>query len=299
MNIAEALLSTSRQTTQDAAIVFAQAGIPIFPCAMHGKRPLTHAGFLEATSDIDQIGAWWARWPMANIGLPTGSKSGIEVVDVDVTRTASGFAAFDSASAAGLLDGELARVRTPSRGMHVYFPAMASRPQRCWQVASAHIDFRADGGYVVVPPSALATDNGRASYRLSSLSTSLSKPVDAIALREFLSPPSPGRPQGRGAVTSVDAERLAHWVSRLQEGERNRGLFWAACRLSEAGFAPAAVEATLARAAQTAGLPAWEISATISSAGRQITAGPPGPARAPWFNRDAPRKKSGETPCLP
>jgi hypothetical protein len=299
MNIAEALLSTSRLTTQDAAIVFGQAGIPIFPCVTHGKRPLTHAGFLEATSDIVQIGAWWAQWPMANIGLPTGSESGIEVVDVDVTRTASGFAAFDSASAAGLLEGELARVRTPSRGMHVYFPAMASRPQRCWQVASAHIDFRADGGYVVVPPSALATDNGRVSYRLSSVSTASPKPVDAVALRDFISPRPPRGSQGRGVANSLEAGQLAHWVSRLQEGERNRGLFWAACRLSEAGFTPAAVEATLAPAAQTAGLPAWEIAATISSAGRQITARPPAPAEARWFNRDASRKESGETPCLP
>jgi hypothetical protein len=298
MNIAEVLLSTSRLTTQDAAIVFAQASIPIFPCVTHGKRPLTHAGFLEATNDIVQIGAWWARWPMANIGLPTGSESGIEVVDVDVTRTTSGFTAFDSASAAGLLEGELARVRTPSRGMHVYFPAMASRPQRCWQAASAHIDFRANGGYVVVPPSTLKTDNGRVSYRLSSISTASAKPVDAIALRDFISPRPPRRPQGQGVATSVEAGRLAHWVSRLQEGERNRGLFWAACRLSEAGFAPAAVEATLAPAAQTAGLPAWEISATISSAGRQTSAGPPGPAEATWFNRDAPGKRAGDAPCL-
>lgn len=299
MSIAEALLSTSRLTTRDAAIVFAQAGIPIFPCVAQGKRPLTHAGFLEATNDIVQIGAWWARWPMANIGLPTGSESGIEVVDVDVTRTTSGFAAFDSASAAGLLDGELARVRTPSRGMHVYFPAMASRPQRCWQVASAHIDFRANGGYVVVPPSTLETDNGRVSYRLFSVSTASSKPVDAIALRDFISPRPQRRPQGQGAATSIEAGRLAHWVSRLQEGERNRGLFWAACRLSEAGFAPAAVAATLAPAAQTAGLPAWEISATINSAGRQTTAGPPGPAEeATWFKRDAPGKRAGDAPCL-
>lgn len=299
MNIAEALLSTSRLTTRDAAIVFAQAGIPIFPCVTHGKRPLTHAGFLEATSDIVQIGAWWARWPMANIGLPTGSVSGIEVVDVDVTRTTSGFAAFDRANTAGLLEGELARVGTPSRGMHVYFPAMASRPQRCWQVASAHIDFRANGGYVVVPPSTLETDNGQVSYRLSSVSTAGSRPVDAIALRDFISPRPPRRAKGRNVVTSVEADRLAHWVSRLQEGERNRGLFWAACRLSEAGFTPAAVEATLGPAAQTAGLPAWEIAATINSAGRQAATGPPGPAEVTWFNRDATGKGSGDTRCLP
>jgi hypothetical protein len=298
MNIAEALLSTSRLTTRDAAIIFGQADIPIFPCIAHGKRPLTHRGFLEATSDIVQIDAWWAQYPMANIGLPTGSQSGIEVVDVDVTRTASGFAAFESASAAGLLEGEIARVRTPSRGMHVYFPTAEARPQRCWQAASAHIDFRANGGYVVVPPSILATENGRVGYRLSSVSTAGSKPVDAIALRNYISPHPPGRAQAQGLATSVETGRLARWVSQLQEGERNRGLFWAACRLSEAGFAPATIERTLAPAAQTAGLPAWEITATIGSAARQSSTGARGPAEARWSNRDAPRESSGDAPCL-
>jgi hypothetical protein len=132
MGIADVLLETAQSSARSAALSFAGAAIPIFPCARDGKQPLTHAGFHEASSDIGQVQSWWARWPTANIGMPTGSASGLDVVDIDVTAAGSGFILYERARAAGLVDGELARVRTPSGGMHVYFPALAAHPQRCW-----------------------------------------------------------------------------------------------------------------------------------------------------------------------
>jgi hypothetical protein len=81
-------------------------------------------------------------------------------------------------------------------------------------------------------------------------------------------------------------------VSNLQEGERNSGLFWAACRLVEAGLAPADVEAALGPSAQNAGLGEREILATISSASRRATAG------AQAFDRPASAARRGDPPCL-
>ncbi|WP_104201198.1 bifunctional DNA primase/polymerase [Cryobacterium sp. Y29] len=291
MSVAEVLVASSRLSVRDAALAFARAGIPVFPCVPEGKHPLTPAGFHDASSDLEQVRAWWTRWPSANIGMPTGSASGIDVVDIDVTKADAGFAAFERATAAGLVDGELARVRTPSGGMHVYFVAIADRPQRCWQAASAHIDFRGDGGYVIVPPSILATDTG-ASYRLYSLSSAGSKPVDAVALRGFIDPRPPQAGTRATTARPPEPSRLAQWVSNLQEGERNSGLFWAACRLVEAGFAPADVEAALAPSAQTAGLDEREILTTISSASRRGAAG------AQAFDRAASGGRRGDAPCL-
>jgi hypothetical protein len=292
MSVAEVLLATRRLPVRDAALEFVRAGIPVFPCVPEGKHPLTPAGFHDASRDVDQVRAWWTRWPGANIGMPTGSTSGIDVVDIDVTKTDAGFAAFERATAAGLVDGELARVRTPSGGMHVYFTASADRPQRCWQAANAHIDFRGDGGYVIVPPSTLATDTSPASYRLFSLSAPNSKPVDAVALRSFIDP-KPPRTGTRATLTRApEPSRLAQWVSNLQEGERNSGLFWAACRLVEAGLAPADVEIALGPSAQTAGLGEREILATITSASRRVAVG------AQAFNRADPGTRRGDSPCL-
>jgi len=297
MDIAEVLMNTNRLTARNAALAFARAGIPIFPCVRDGKRPLTSAGFNDASSDIDQVSAWWARWPGANLGMPTGSLSGVDVVDIDVAQAISGFDAFERASTAGLVDGDLARVRTPSGGMHVYFPASAARPQRCWQAAAAHIDFRGNGGYVVVPPSTLLRSNGRVSYRLVMLSAAGAKPVDAVALRDLVDPHAQ-RPSGRPATAGMpEPTRLAQWVGRLQEGERNSGLFWAACRLTEAGFTSAAVEAALASAAASAGLPELEITATIRSANRRAAEGHPGHSGDQWRDQSLGRRR-GDGPCL-
>ncbi len=68
---------------RDAALEYAAAGLPLFPCEPRGKRPLTRHGFLEATTDRGQVAAWWQRWPRANIGLTTGPGSGWYVVDLD------------------------------------------------------------------------------------------------------------------------------------------------------------------------------------------------------------------------
>jgi hypothetical protein len=299
MDIVEILMLTNRSATSDAALAFARAGVPIFPCVADGKRPLTGTGFHEAARDFDQVRRWWNRWPKANIGVPTGVRSGIDVVDIDVGGTASGFTALERATHAGLIDGELARVRTPSGGLHIYYPADASKDQRCWQAASTHIDFRGNGGYVVVPPSTLIRDQGRVRYQLFSLSTAGGNPIDAVALRQFVDPQSPRAGSRPPVVTPLEPTRLARWVGHLQEGERNRGLFWAACRLAEAGFEITAIEDALAPSAASAGLRSTEITATIRSATRRVTSQSSGTSEPSWRERDQQRRKSGEAPCLP
>ena len=67
-------------------------------------------------------------------------------------------------------------------------------------------------------------------------------------------------------AASVAAGRLAGWVERLEEGNRNCGLFWAACRAVEAGR-PSVLD-DLAAAAAKAGLSRREIARTIASARR-------------------------------
>ncbi|HMS37482.1 MAG TPA: bifunctional DNA primase/polymerase, partial [Arachnia sp.] len=136
-----------------AARSLAAAGVPVFPCEPDGKRPLTRRGFIDATSDLAQVAKWWSRTPEANIGLPTGAASGVVAVDVDVHGPVDGRVAWRRASAAGLVDGAGLLVRTPTGGAHAYFPATSGTEQRSWQAASAGVDFRGDGGYIIAPPS--------------------------------------------------------------------------------------------------------------------------------------------------
>ena len=134
-----------------AAMLLAEGGVPVFPCAPGGKTPITRHGHLDATTDRRQVRAWWRLHPWANIGIPTGAASGLVVVDVDVHGPVDGLRSFVRAGDAGLVKGWGLLVSTPTGGQHAYFPAVPGVEQRSWQVGSAGIDFRGDGGDIIAP----------------------------------------------------------------------------------------------------------------------------------------------------
>ena len=245
------------------------AGVPVFPCVPGQKRPLTARGFHDASTDLTQIEHWWTRWPEANLGLPTGAASGVVVVDVDVREHVDGRESMRRALNAGRVGMPVFTVVSPSGGRHGYYPATPDVVQRSWQAARAGVDFRGDGGYIVIPPSHTAAG----SYRLATVRQVASAGIDSDALRDFLDPRPALKPRAadRGMAQSepgVVVARLAAWVAGLGEGERNRGLFWAACRAAEHDIAPATAVDVLGAAAAEAGLGPREIAATVRSAYR-------------------------------
>ena len=178
----------------------ARLGVPVFPCAPGGKRPIPEHGFNEATTDARQVEAWWRQRPRANLAIPTGAASGVVVVDVDVHKV-DGYAAFGRAARSGRLPEPLAVVATPTGGRHLYYPADAKHEQRSWQVRRAGIDFRGDGGYIIVPPSLRTIDGRRMAYRVESMAAHPVALLDAQRLRDFLDPrpkyvPAPEPPGG-------------------------------------------------------------------------------------------------------
>jgi hypothetical protein len=263
-----------------AATLLARAGLPVFPCVPGGKAPLTSHGFHDATSDLSRVHEWWRRMPEANIGVPTGAATEVVVVDVDVHFTGTGFPAFERARRAGLVAGWSFLVRTPSGGLHAFYPAGATE-QRSWQVPGRHIDFRGDGGYIVVPPSRVVTPEGVRTYEVIAIAQQDPRPLDAAALRTFLEPPRPVRPPGDLPELGSRPAKLAAWVAARPEGARNHGLFWAACRMAESGHSLHSSLDVLGAAARAAGLSEREVDATIRSAhriaARLSTASGPGP----------------------
>ena len=117
------------------ALAYARCGWPVFPVVPGEKIPVTTHGFKDATTDQAQVRAWWAANPGRNIGIATGHP-GPDVIDVDQHGNAgNGFAAWNRAGRAGLVDGPMAIVRTPSGGMHAYY---AGTDQRSATIASQH-----------------------------------------------------------------------------------------------------------------------------------------------------------------
>ena len=238
----------------EAALALARMGWPVFPCQPGRKIPATAHGHLDATTGEDQITAWFARHPGRNLAVATGLP-GPDVLDVDVHPAGSGFAALNMLLRAGLARGATAWVRTPHGGVHGYFTG--SR-QRSGHLPARHLDFRSAGGYVLVPPSGV---DGRP-YRLVAAPgghehLDWQQVAGLLELRRH--PASVARPGSPG-----DIARLTAWVARLEEGNRNSGLFWAANRVLDAGQ-PDGLD-DLAVAARQAGLTDREITATLRSA---------------------------------
>jgi Bifunctional DNA primase/polymerase, N-terminal len=141
----------------NAALNYAKLGLPVFPCNPKDKRPLVAHGFYAATTDADQIKALWTRFTNAMIGMPTGEKSGIDVLDLDVdaTKGKDGLAAIpDWATRSEVI------VRTPRGGRHLWYKSNGTIRNTTDQIALG-VDTRGTGGYVILPPSR----NGDASYR--------------------------------------------------------------------------------------------------------------------------------------
>lgn len=281
----------------DAARQLAGAGVPVFACVPGGKRPLPASrGFLDATDNSAAIESWWRLMPTANLAIPTGRASGLVVVDVDV-HGVNGFDALRHARDAGLVPRPLMVVRTPSGGMHLYYPARQNVEQRSWQAAKAGIDFRGDGGYIIAPPSRVRVDGVLRAYEVAELHADASASVDAARLRSFLDPRPPERARAfRPTLFHADAvDRIVSWVGTLMEGERNRGLFWAACRLVEQGLAPADALDVLRSPAGAVGLSEREVVTTVRSAYRTTQPELPRPASmsGPSVRRDRQRAAPG------
>jgi hypothetical protein len=235
----------------DAALAYAQRGWPVFPCKPGQKVPNTEHGFKDATTDRAAISGWWSAHPDDNVAIATGSP-GPDVLDVDVKAGVNGYAALNKLRRAGLLTGAALLVRTPSGGLHLYF---AGTSQPCGRLPEHGLDFKALGGYVLAPPSVI----GDRRYELDDeriVYVTHSWPASCRLLR-----PAP-RPAVMGPRSDT-IEHLAAWVGRLAEGNRNNGLYWAACRAIETGSDPEPLVTASA-------LDEAEARQTVASAARRV-----------------------------
>lgn len=283
-------LNATGQPLPHAARSLAAAMVPVFPVAPRDKVPLIRngRGFRDATTNLRQVEAWWRRAPHANIGIPTGAVSGLVVVDVDVHGT-NGYDALNRADRNGLVTGWEFLVRSPTGGLHLYYPAAEEIEQRSWQAGDAGIDFRGDGGYIVTPPSLRVIDGGTVPYRITELGTEPVHPLDAGRLRGFLDPPRPPRrfPTRMRVQGRTDPMKLANWLS-AERTDRNRKLFWASCVLAEEGV-PYRETLDAMLTVEQPDFGSREITRTVASGYKRIR-GTPAPAAQTRVSRPVPAR---------
>lgn len=165
-----------------AALGFARRGWPVFPCAHKGKRPIIAGGFKNGFTDTDKINSTWDIGQPPNIGLVTGERSGLVVVDID-PRHNGPQSLSDLLAELGIewdIFETTFRVITGSLGTHYYFKHPGGFVP-CRVNIRPGVDIRADGGYVIAAPS--IHENGR-DYRVASETD----PLNALpgALLDFI-----------------------------------------------------------------------------------------------------------------
>ncbi|MCL6558359.1 MAG: bifunctional DNA primase/polymerase [Firmicutes bacterium] len=221
----------------DNALSCSARGWNVIPLRPRDKRPAlpSWADYQSRRATEEEIREWWDRWPDANIGLVTGTVSGLIVLDLDGPEAA------DFAKRQGVPPTVIA---TTGKGWHVYF----AHPGRVMQNAASlagvkGLDVRADGGYVVAPPS--VHPSGRVYQWVKGRSP------DDVALApcpEWLLELLANR-EGRNTDLQTKVNPLAV-LAGVPEGQRDVTLFRYACRLRAQGLTREETERLILEAAR-------------------------------------------------
>src|SRR5215470_11586534 len=131
----------------EAALVLASQGFSVFPCVYAEKAPRTKHGFYDATTNPATIQRWYAGNFKRNLAVRTGSVSGAWVLDEDALG-----AILSLEEHFGPLP--LTRQARTSRGRHFWFltnglTIAGRKKDAIWP----GLEVKAEGGYVLVPPS--------------------------------------------------------------------------------------------------------------------------------------------------
>jgi putative DNA primase/helicase len=180
-----------------------------------GKHPITANGHKQATTKAKQIKVWWQAHPEANIGLATGEKSGIVVLDVDGS---AGVASLNGRKPADTLTVTTGR---EDGGTHYWYRHPGFKVKNSIKLNGLPgLDIRGDGGYVIVPPSLHASGNH---YQWGS---SEGFNLDAVA----------GLPEWLAKLIQEDSKSSGPtFRPTIPDGERNDTLFREACALKNRG----------------------------------------------------------------
>jgi hypothetical protein len=286
-----------------AALRWAARGWEVFPL-----RPGTKGGrgnyptgtWKDATTDPDTIRAWWDKWPDANIGVATGARSGLVVIDVDGPTGAESLAKLEADPNRGALPVTFTVATPRPGGRHIYVAHPGGQVQnrqggdwRPWgedQEPATGLDVRGDGGYAVLPPSvrpdgAYTVESGNAD-ELGELSPAWCDvlvtgpgPNDGAGALQAPAEDPFSDPDGVWTVAEVD-QHITPYLDRLRaatEGHRNGTLNKTGVRVGH--FIPGRwswdeAVGMLRPIAEEIGLEPEEIAATLSSSLRAGMADP-------------------------
>ena len=274
---------TQGNTNHHLAQTYANHGVPVFPCREGGDRPKSPYvanGYHQANTQTELLKHWASRYRGALYGLPCAPNN-LFVLDADRHGNGDGVANLMAVFALHGFDWQsVPVVHTPGDGLHFIFQKPAGLAKTKGTIAAA-VDVR-DNGYIIAPGNVLP--DGR---RYALLNGSIEQLAAAIAhcslpfmpewlIKAALRPnrtPLPFKAPATAEAATGQLRRIVQTVIGAPVGNRNRILFWAACRIGglvkQGLLREEAACVLLLEAGQHAGLAQREALATSLSGLRQ------------------------------
>lgn len=240
---------------KEAALAYTQENgyrpaLKIFPLAEKSKFPAIKGGrgCLDASSNHEQVCAWFDAFPSANIGIATGEINGVVVIDVDVDEEKG----VDGKEGLKELEKNLGNLPetweaiTGRGGRHLYFryPAGHTISNSASSIANG-VDVRGNGGYVVAPPS--IHQNGR-SYQWEVEHYPNENPLADLPGKWVEAIENAAKHGKAGAKHQAQGVGRFTLPEKIPEGQRNTMLFKYAASMRAQRVQPSEISKALASA---------------------------------------------------
>lgn len=238
---------TNKTPLLEAALYYAERGLPVFPCRPRSKKPATPNGFKDATTDPEIIRAWWSKNPKYNIGLAIGDGLGVLDQDREKVDTSTGEIIHgdgqetrrDFEEKAGSEFPRTVSVKTGGGGRQDFYKLPDGVILKNSAEFREGCDTRGPGGYVVAPPS-IHPSGARYEFMAGHGPDQVEiAPADELLL-EFLRPAI-----RRDKTGSSTRSAAAPAPEKVPEGSRTSALISKIGRLTAAGLSPEAIRAAI------------------------------------------------------
>lgn len=293
---------TSAMPMIDHAVNYIRAGLPVFPVCTPlmvghkhrypdtlkmvtcpkdriGKVPLVRwRGYQNQLPTEDEVRGWWRQWPDANIGLCTGELSGLLVLDADGTE------ARKECLKNGGLD-ETPMIWTGKIGAAHFYLTYPGGDVRNFARKMPGTDMRAQGGYVLMPPSLHSSGQ---TYRWNENTRHFAYAPVPEWLMGLIESDSA---EGEDSVFGEDFD-IGEVLEGIPQGKRDDTLYRYACRLRHDDV-PRAQAVELLRLAARACKPAFDEAVAIGKVRRAYEEFQP--AQSPTVDDDGWFRPPGST----
>ncbi|MCX7001943.1 MAG: bifunctional DNA primase/polymerase, partial [bacterium] len=226
------------------------------------KAPALPSGglkpFFDTRADTNQLYDWFVTQGHSNMAICTGRVSGIVVID------------FDSQAAYDTIKDTLPHtvIAKSPRGIHCYFSYPLGHTIKCMVGYRKNIDIKADGGYIICPPSTTADGKYRYEWIYSPFDTPLAPLPDMFITQKAVHHISGNVSIDSGKKT---LEQLLDDIRNAPSGTANdtlnRTAYCIGVKVAQGHLSHADAEHQILEAGKARGIPYAEIISTGINSG--------------------------------